>query len=426
MPRQGTSAPGIIPAHAGSTGSCSPSKLSSTAHPRARGEHHAASLPADRYWGSSPRTRGALRPRRDDRIRGRIIPAHAGSTTCGRSTGGHARDHPRARGEHPLPQTRIRLFPGSSPRTRGARAGRRLRAGAHGIIPAHAGSTPRCCSSPPTCRDHPRARGEHQAGTPGDEFAAGSSPRTRGALAGNRTGSTGTGIIPAHAGSTATTPTISRRSWDHPRARGEHAASTSSTTEAEGSSPRTRGAHLTQPHLRAVPGIIPAHAGSTWRAPGRRERLWDHPRARGEHPETVWYPTGREGSSPRTRGAPEGVRRERDGAGIIPAHAGSTTRWWSGSPRIWDHLRARGEHLNGDDVTQILGGSSPRTRGARPCDGPGGPGRGIIPAHAGSTPSGSAVTAPGWDHPRARGEHHYARRVQDALEGSSPRTRGAR
>ena len=52
--------------------------------------------------------------------------------------------------------------------------------------------------------------------------------------------------------------------------------------------------------------------------------------------------------------------------------------------------------------------------------------KGIIPAYAGSTESGSGSTCQARDHPRVCGEHMYTDPSQIPTEGSSPRMRGAR
>ena len=70
-------------------------------------------------------------------------------------------------------------------------------------------------------------------------------------------------------------------------------------------------------------------------------------------------------------------------------------------------------------------GSSPHTRGARP--GGGGPAarRRIIPAYAGSTPTGRRSAGASADHPRIRGEHVAGIPGKIVKAGSSPHTRGA-
>ena len=220
---------------------------------------------------------------------------------------------------------------------------------------------------------------------------------------------------------------------DHPRIRGEHAAA--------------------QPVDDNAAGIIPACAGSTLSCTLMPGSIW--------------------GSSPHTRGAPHGGRcRHRCGenhprmrgehnlghayalkpARIIPAYAGSTCGqpmpkpWPNGSsPHTrgarkatrgcqsqWrDHPRIRGEH-----ITSFMGSV---------------PGRGIIPAYAGSTMPNCAKTSVAagssphtrgalvrvagnqvhvQDHPRIRGEHpreslrqNRRKRIIPAYAGSTTKCR---
>ena len=71
---------GLIPAHAGKTESENRPDTGEEAHPRSRGENTpAAKLPA-MSTGSSPLTRGKLKPVDDRADRRRLIPAHAGKT----------------------------------------------------------------------------------------------------------------------------------------------------------------------------------------------------------------------------------------------------------------------------------------------------------------------------------------------------------
>ena len=152
----------------------------------------------------------------------RIIPAHAGSTRTCFWPGVPSRDHPRSRGEHVFTSALGRQIPGSSPLTRGARSARTDLGPRRRIIPAHAGSTRSAFRLLPCTRDHPRSRGEHIRGRNRHRQVAGSSPLTRGALTEFHFGQFRAGIIPAHAGSTyRSVPTISLIR-DHPRSRGEH------------------------------------------------------------------------------------------------------------------------------------------------------------------------------------------------------------
>ena len=131
----------LIPAHAGKTSLASIIFGANGAHPRSRGENFHCENAAFISVGSSPLTRGK-RPdaRKDARDQG-LIPAHAGKTCRAltiRSTGGA---HPRSRGENHEPRRERPLMPGSSPLTRGKRAGDRRCLGPQGLIPAHAGKT---------------------------------------------------------------------------------------------------------------------------------------------------------------------------------------------------------------------------------------------------------------------------------------------
>ena len=132
------------------------------------------------------------------------------------------------------------------------------------------------------------------------------------------------------------------------------------------------------------------------------------------------------GSSPHTRGALPAVECGAPDLGIIPAYAGSTTAAYISLIFQQDHPRIRGEHAALASQAHSIAGSSPHTRGALrqqrlPC-----PGRGIIPAYAGSTSIGTLWVPKAMDHPRIRGEHFVLPRRHPPDEGSSPHTRGAR
>ena len=172
-------------------------------------------------------------------------------------------DHPRIRGEHPLaPQLRD-VGPGSSPHTRGARADRLDGDGFRRIIPAYAGSTTSTPASPTPAPDHPRIRGEHAASLSFRRLAAGSAPHPRGARFLIRRQPATRRIIPAYAGSTRSWISQSRPGADHPRIRGEHVHIEAPRCPQMGSSPHTRGARHPPTRPSAGRGIIPAYAGST-------------------------------------------------------------------------------------------------------------------------------------------------------------------
>ena len=132
------------------------------------------------------------------------------------------------------------------------------------------------------------------------------------------------GITPAHAGSTSTLPAPCSPYQDHPRACGEHRKRYQAFEDTIGSPPRMRGAREIALKLPKINGITPAHAGSTKEMDLRHVDLRDHPRACGEHQSSLILIHRPMGSPPRMRGA----RRDwADGEAIFritPAHAGST------------------------------------------------------------------------------------------------------
>ena len=152
---------------------------------------------------------------------------------------------------------------GSSPLTRGKRQASCVDVLLIGLIPAHAGKTCRGRSPVRRCRAHPRSRGENAAGVPSCDFAAGSSPLTRGKrVPGEKVGYR-SGLIPAHAGKTSSPPSWEPGRAAHPRSRGENFLIVNVERKVDGSSPLTRGKHQTDRVRIHSRGLIPAHAGKT-------------------------------------------------------------------------------------------------------------------------------------------------------------------
>ena len=232
--------------------------------------------------------------------------------------------------------------------------------------------------------------------------------------------------IPAYAGSTSPAPAGQGPAPDHPRIRGEHRSTAGTTASRRGSSPHTRGALGILLAIFIQLGIIPAYAGSTTRWSSPSWSPWDHPRIRGEHVSDEVGQVGEGGSSPHTRGAPRDVPPENIDIGIIPAYAGSTLHRRRPHPGGSDHPRIRGEHSMRHLRYGVVWGSSPHTRGAPVrVDGADHVGR-IIPAYAGSTRRRPDRTSWIQDHPRIRGEHPAEHPLAAYASGSSPHTRGAR
>ena len=192
----------IIPAHAGNTVIHARKPLVIRDHPRACGEHsgairHSASRP-----GSSPRMRGTPVPDGRARPSRGIIPAHAGNTGSRISGLQSCGDHPRACGEHAWFRAGDLCDWGSSPRMRGTLSANSLAFDLPGIIPAHAGNTMADVFRLSFAGDHPRACGEHRLSGAMYLSGWGSSPRMRGTLPLSCSIRPLSGIIPAHAGNT--------------------------------------------------------------------------------------------------------------------------------------------------------------------------------------------------------------------------------
>ena len=172
---------------------------------------------------------------------------------------------------------------GSSPLTRGKRQARRHEAHADGLIPAHAGKTATTGRGRRASAAHPRSRGENRRRFRRSYVMGGSSPLTRGKQAGGPRCSSGRRLIPAHAGKTVVAVAVRTADWAHPRSRGENRRVMDTTTSLAGSSPLTRGKQAGQ-RFAAIPGrLIPAHAGKTCPDLSHTTIRRAHPRSRGEN-----------------------------------------------------------------------------------------------------------------------------------------------
>ena len=130
--------------------------------------------------------------------------------------------HPRSRGENVHCQQLPDIPAGSSPLTRGKRAGPVPRPPLARLIPAHAGKTPVTVRVMDLISAHPRSRGENGSSL-GSRFGpAGSSPLTRGKHRRETVSYPSTRLIPAHAGKTILTGIPSSLRRAHPRSRGEN------------------------------------------------------------------------------------------------------------------------------------------------------------------------------------------------------------
>ena len=338
-----------------------------------------------RIRGSSPLTRGKPDARRAPPPGHRLIPAHAGKTSRLAGSFWWPGAHPRSRGENVVATLSSKSLTGSSPLTRGKRFGHLVEVLDAGLIPAHAGKTPKASERPGTHRAHPRSRGENVTGTLVPGVQSGSSPLTRGKLSCGRLGCRLVGLIPAHAGKTARSPCTRAAIWAHPRSRGENRRGPVHVVGEDGSSPLTRGKHIGEAKVQDGLGLIPAHAGKTPKASERPGTHRAHPRSRGENSFTPPMIVACKGSSPLTRGKLACFGRADPIPGFIPAHAGKTLVSGSKLSARAAHPRSRGENAETVNSTVSKSGSSPLTRGKRTHRHNHTNTRRLIPAHAGKT-----------------------------------------
>ena len=255
------------------------------AHPRSRGENTPEDRARLRIQGSSPLTRGKRsEDRQGEACRG-LIPAHAGKTSTWLFVSLVTWAHPRSRGENQSKHTRSPACAGSSPLTRGKLGVGHCAIDCHGLIPAHAGKTNRV-----PCK-------------PGDA-----------------------GLIPAHAGKTTGQTAVRGGDWAHPRSRGENDILNATGFRLTGSSPLTRGKPARGRVTFRSGRLIPAHAGKTGLCDTPVVSHRAHPRSRGENTVGALAVLPDRGSSPLTRGKRVLEVRGRRAIGLIPAHAGKTTR----------------------------------------------------------------------------------------------------
>ena len=234
---------------------------------------------------------------------------------------------------------------------------------------------------------------------------AGSSPHSRGTHISYFHFCTSSRIIPAFAGNTSPAPAVRPASWDHPRIRGEHSPSLRIPPRSLGSSPHSRGTHDWSDCRNFLLGIIPAFAGNTPKNTKELKKLEDHPRIRGEHNEQDEKEKWRLGSSPHSRGTLQDLARMPERMRIIPAFAGNTSRNRAEAAMIEDHPRIRGEHHFLQNILECDTGSSPHSRGTLQCQKITRSAHRIIPAFAGNTKVKISSQYTTGDHPRIRGEH---------------------
>ena len=253
--------------------------------------------------------------------------------------------HPRSRGENLLLRLRGWRSRGSSPLTRGKLIPVDLGDVPEGLIPAHAGKTWNLWLAVSHMAAHPRSRGENLVLNTKGSDAEGSSPLTRGKLGVGGDGLTCDRLIPAHAGKTDSGGGVKTERGAHPRSRGENDQRCGEVPKFVGSSPLTRGKLLGAGQYAVHDRLIPAHAGKTHVRSVDEEARSAHPRSRGENSGTRDAGPGTGGSSPLTRGKRIHPYTIRARGRLIPAHAGKTGQQPNSRPQPRAHPRSRGENV---------------------------------------------------------------------------------
>ena len=232
---------------------------------------------------------------------------------------------------------------------------------------------------------HPRVGGENfvEPGLPAS--GAGSSPRGRGKQPMVRNGRIHGGLIPAWAGKTLSGVGLGQTRWAHPRVGGENYERKTGEPITCGSSPRGRGKLLSAVADRRPDRLIPAWAGKTTPRSTRPGARWAHPRVGGENTKTRMSPGLTVGSSPRGRGKHFALIDVLFEERLIPAWAGKTILSPGLNCAHRAHPRVGGENGQGDGLSAVARGSSPRGRGKLVVVVLGVVEFGLIPAWAGKT-----------------------------------------
>ena len=192
-----------------------------------------------------------------------------------------------------------------------------------------------------------------------------------------------------------------------------------------GSSPLTRGKRGGC-GLRAIPrgGSSPLTRGKLQGREARPEVRVAHPRSRGENGLHAASGNHWRGSSPLTRGKLTRSPRRTKPGGLIPAHAGKTPSREPHHAHTRAHPRSRGENCRVSPVRPRRVGSSPLTRGKPASCVTVSHLTGLIPAHAGKTKNFYLLLIAKRAHPRSRGENSLVVWRDADVAGSSPLTRG--
>ena len=210
---------------------------------------------------------------------------------------------------------------------------------------------------------------------------------------------------------------------DHLRVCGADYDGATGGLHQQGSSPRVRSRRAAVGRYDRGRGIISACAEQTNRHLRRILVRGDHLRVCGADALGLLPDTVDEGSSPRVRSRPNGVRDVETKRGIISACAEQTWRKRAENRFLRDHLRVCGADYPGDISDGYHTGSSPRVRSRHVKKVQADTQKGIISACAEQTSRRSGRWIWGWDHLRVCGADVLTLFFKHSYFGSSPRVR---
>ena len=131
------------------------------------------------------------------------------------------RDHPHACGDKVARTGVIPEHAGSSPRVWGQVLASPYVTVSNGIIPTRVGTRILCKSLQPLAADHPHACGDKSVKSNASIWSKGSSPRVWGQVSKCFTTENIIGIIPTRVGTRICGIVLPSRNWDHPHACGD-------------------------------------------------------------------------------------------------------------------------------------------------------------------------------------------------------------
>ena len=192
-----------------------------------------------------------------------------------------------------------------------------------GTIPAGAGTPLIEDAKNAMAEDYPRGCGDTHTSGSALTPVTGLSPRVRGHLIAPRRRTGAHGTIPAGAGTPAPPFVQSTNRKDYPRGCGDTCRAWNCLLDVRGLSPRVRGHQLLGELSGNNCGTIPAGAGTPGRCPRRGQCFRDYPRGCGDTRSDEGRHLRLLGLSPRVRGHPSRTSSGRYTGRTIPAGAGT-------------------------------------------------------------------------------------------------------